>query len=442
MAMSMLFVSLPHLPQEDYNVDGIELRLDLFPRLDTVALQSFLNSSSFPIMFTFRGGACDLILKCLQLKPDYFDLEYDRPQDFLSSTIISHPETKFIISYHNFIETPEDLEGIYWEMKKIAAHGYKIACLATSTNDALRMLLLSKKYPDLSVICMGENGQFARVLGPVVGNLIDYACAGEKTAPGQLTVQEMQDIYRYRALNQETHIYGLIGDPIDMSIGHLYHNEVFQTRGINAVYVKMSVKQEELLCFFSLAERLGFKGLSVTMPLKELVIPESGAINTLRFERGKKIGINTDGQGALDAIEKKCLVKGKIILILGAGGAAYAIALEAMARGATCWILNRSEKKGELLAKVLGCHAGMPPDYDILINCAPIAILDVIRPRSLVMDIVYVPKVTAFIKRAIEQGCEIVYGEEMFFNQAKAQTEFWLGSSCGQRDFEGCSSQR
>jgi 3-dehydroquinate dehydratase/shikimate dehydrogenase len=454
----MLFLAVrPELMQVAINkVDAVELRLDLSAHVDLDLVRSFLESSS--VMLTLRkasqGGKFQgsesereaLIERLLALEPPFFDLEYDMNPKFLHETTKKHPKTKFIISYHNFQETPADLERIYRSMRGYAAFGYKIAVRARSSNDALKMLLFVKNHPKTSAICMGEKGEFARALGPVAGNLIDYAClnAEEKTGPGQLTVSELIDIYRYPSLNRHTSIYGLIGDPVEKSPGHIYHNGVFQKRGVNAVYVKMIVKPEELSEFIPLAHAIGIRGLSVTIPLKEKVLPfldevdptakKIGAINTLLFKNGRIIGTNTDGLGALDAIEKKGLVHGKKVVLLGAGGAARAIAFEAKARGADVWVLNRTIQRAKELAADMGCEAGgldeVPDNYDILINCSPDPMpIDPgkIGPNTLAMDVVYHPRETEFLREASLKGCLIVYGEEMFLNQAARQTAFWIG---------------
>jgi 3-dehydroquinate dehydratase/shikimate dehydrogenase len=280
------------------------------------------------------------------------------------------------------------------------------------------------------------------VLGPVAGNLIDYACLNEdqKTAPGQLTVHELVDVYGYHKLNPNTHLYGLIGDPVSRSKGHLYHNEIYQ----HSVYVKMNVEAEELSTFFPLAIQIGFRGLSVTMPLKEKVLPflhsidsqakQIGAVNTILIKDGYLSGYNTDGRGALDAIEKRIAITGKKIVLVGAGGAAKAIAFEAHRRGAYVLILNRTVQKARELAIEVGCQSGglteVPLDYDILINCSADSLaIDSrkILPSALVMDVIYVPRETPLLQKAASLGCQVVYGDEMFFNQAAAQIELGFG---------------
>lgn len=449
----MLFVSIKNLDEISSipaYLEGIELRLDLFPILNLDLIKAALEKRTLPILLTLRsasqGGKFQgseierqkTILSLLELKPDFFDLECDMDPIFLESTLKRYPETKFVLSYHNFIETEEDLESIYTKMKKYKAHSYKIANMAKSSNDALRALVFLQKHDDLSMICMGEKGSFARVLGFAFGNQMNYACLDEnaKVAPGQLSVLELVNIYRCLSLNKSTSIYGLIGDPVSHSVGHIYHNDIFQKKGLNAVYVKMAVKKEELSEFFSLAKKLKIKGLSVTSPLKEKVLPyvksNLKTINTLSFEKESIAATSTDGPGAIDALEKHSSILNKKIVILGAGGAARAIAIEAKKRGAHLWILNRSKEKAEKLSIEIGSSFGsleeMPEDYDIIINCVaelPPTILEKLLCNKIAMDIVYVPKETAFLKAAKEKNCHLVYGEEMFVNQAKMQTLFW-----------------
>lgn len=461
----MLFLSItrPELMQIAVGKDyAIELRLDLFPGIDIELVKKFLHHSPRPVMLTLRktsqGGKFQgnetereaLIERLLSLEPHFFDLEYDMRPDFLHHALKKHPKTKFILSYHDFQGIPSDLDTIYHSMAKYPAFGFKIAAITPSTNDALRMLIFVKNHPRTSVICMGEKGAFARVLGPVAGNLIDYASldAENQAGPGQLTVSELMDIYHYPSLNSQTAIYGLIGDPIAKSPGHLHHNGVFKKRHLNAVYVKMTLTPEELSDFIPLAKEIGIRGLSVTIPLKERIMPfldevdesgkQIGAVNTLLFKNGRISGTNTDGFGALDAIEKKVLVRGKNVVLLGAGGAARGIAFEALARGADVLILNRTVQKAKDLAAALNCRAGglddVPSKYDVIINCSPDPMpIDPkkILSKTLAMDVVYSPRETVFLKEAAQKGCQIVYGEEMFLNQAAGQTAFWLRNSNG-----------
>lgn len=456
----MLFLSMarPDRPIKDGSpLCGVELRLDLFPHVDLACIKKYIQISDQPVILTLRkasqGGKFQgtelerekFVKQLLRLAPSFFDLEYDTDPDFINEVIQSFPKTRFILSYHNFCGTPSDLDMLYRTMQTYSAFHYKIATMAHSANDALKMLLFARRHPNLSVICMGEKGEFARVLGPIAGNKINYASpnANEQTAPGQLTATTLMDIYRYPDLTSQTAIYGLIGTPVINSRGHHYHNSVFRERGVNAVYVKMSVNAQELNEFIPLAKKFNIQGLSVTAPLKEAILPfvdevdrkahRIGAVNTLRFDNGRIRGTNTDGEGALDALENKTSVQGKKIVLLGAGGAARSIAFEAKARGAEVVVLNRTLERAKKVGADIGCEAGglnAIPNYDILINCSPDPMpinSKKIQEGKVVMDVVYYPRERSFLKEASAKGCQIVYGEEMFLNQAARQTAFWLG---------------
>ena len=434
--LSILLFQIPFLLTQQGV--GIELRLDLMERFTLEEVAHFLSETDLPILLTLRkasqGGGFqegeekqeEWIERLLSLEPEFFDLEWDMRESFIQEMISRYPKTKFILSFHDFEKVPSDaeLELIYQKMRSFEAFTYKIAVKVTSTNEALKMLLFAKKHPNVSMIPMGESGQFARILGKVVGNVVAYA--GGKTAPGQFTLEEMIDVYHYPLLNQNTKIYGLIGDPVEKSPGHFYHNGVFQKKGIDAVYVKMRVRPEELDEFIHLSQELGISGLSVTIPLKEKILPyidwfdegtqEIGAINTLRMEGGKIFGTNTDGKGALDAIEKKMGMRGKKVILLGAGGAARGIACEAKARGAEVFVLNRTVERAKELAEEIGCFFGsleeIPAVYDCLINCTsellPIDPAKIVE-GSIAMDVVYFPKLTSFLKTAMDKQCQLVY---------------------------------
>jgi 3-dehydroquinate dehydratase/shikimate dehydrogenase len=448
-------------------VDGIELRLDLFIHIDKQALKAFILSCNVPIMLTVRrhdqGGSfagsekarLDLLESLCQLGPHYIDLEYDVPEDYRKRLFETYPQINFLSSFHDFVGIPTDLEEIYQKVKTPYAHIYKIAVTARSSLDALKILCFVQKHADedqIIGIAMGEEGRATRILAPVVGSFLTYATLGPSvaSAPGQLAAQELQEIYRFRTLNRHTQIYCLIGDPVEKSLGALIHNAVFAKSHLNAVYLKMRLKQEELQTFFSLIGSLPFKGLSVTMPFKEAVLPhlsqlsaESqriGSCNTIHITHSKLIGYTTDGIGALNALERKGAVFKKHIVIIGAGGAAKAIIVEALKRGALVTVINRTPAKAihiagsvgalgggwELLPKV--CETG----YDVIINCTPEGDLideQWILPEKIAMDIVYIPKNTPFLLKASQKKCQLVFGYEMFVCQALEQERIWLADS-------------
>ncbi|MBM3191490.1 MAG: shikimate dehydrogenase, partial [Chlamydiae bacterium] len=442
-----------YLKNRQASWEAVELRLDLFCSWNIEEVKRWKEEAGCPMVVTLRpssqGGKFTgseaqrekLLLELLQLQPAFMDIEITMGETFLQKVFQKAGDTKIILSYHDFERVPQKLDELMQTMQKYPAYAYKLAALVNSTTEAMALLLFGKQHPKASVICMGEKGAFARVLGPCVGNVLNYAAAGEGTAPGQPAFDELENIYKVAHLTTSTALYGLIGDPVAKSRGHIYHNEAFEKNQEDGLYVKMQVEEEELPTFFPLAKALGFKGLSVTMPLKEKVFPfveevepsslGIGALNTLKFYGDKISGMNTDGIGALDAIEKRFKVEGKTLIVIGAGGAARAIVKEALLRGARVWVLNRTVERAQKLAEEFHCFAGglgdFPERFDIVVHTTPDSMpIDKrwLQKASLAMDIVYVPKETLFLQEAKACGCALVYGEEMFYNQALAQRKF------------------
>jgi 3-dehydroquinate dehydratase/shikimate dehydrogenase len=452
------------------SVDTIELRLDYFEQLDIAQIQQLRKTFAIPIIFTLRkssqGGLfsqaedqrLELLEKLAQLEPEFIDLEYDVPVEFVVKLKTQHPKIQLICSYHDFTQTPDNLAQLLDSVRHEAFSIYKIVTFAQSTLDCLRMLAFVKDRAGegtrLTGFCMGELGAPSRILGPIVGNALHYACVddGAEVAPGQLSLSTLINIYNFRALNSAAHIYALLGDPVAKSIGHVVHNQAFRQLNKNAVYVKLNLKSSELNDFFKLAKHLPFKGFSVTMPLKQAVMlycdsiandaKAMDSVNTLINRNGKYLGCNTDAKGAVDAIENKIAVANKKVVVIGAGGAARAIGYEAIQRGAQVIFLNRTAQKAHDLAEAMHCLGygfdELPKikNYDILINTTPIGMAgqsddlpvpeDFLIPHSVVMDTVYNPIHTPLLNKAKTLNCTLVYGYEMFVNQAILQLQSWF----------------
>jgi len=407
---------------------GAELRVDLLE--EGIDLKRLLGQIQGISILTADNP--DL----LSLEPDYLLVSWDHPERFLSS------KTKIIRAYHNYEETPENLEEILEGMP--SADLYKIVTRARSTLDGIRMGIFAKERPEVIGFCMGEEGEFTRVLPPLLESPFNFAPMGDPVAPGQLSLHELEVVYNYSRLNPETRLYALIGDPVEQSPSHWTHNGFFHDHDIDALYVKLRIQPGELARFLKLAPQLGILGVSVTCPYKETILPyidewegeakEIGAVNTVTFASGKIYGANTDAKGALDAIEKKQLVSGCRVVILGAGGAARAISYEAKKRGAQVRILNRSVDRAEVLGDELGVPFGSLDDlegYEILVNTtsSPFPVdLEKIQKNTLVMDVGFNRDNSPLIQKANELGCMIVLGEEMFRRQAAGQFARWLSS--------------
>lgn len=405
-----------------------ELRFDLFIEKDFNQIAELIKDYPLPLIFTLKEE--DQYL--LALKPAYCDQK-------LGSKVSVPKGTKLILSYHCFENTSYDLNDLLFKMQKTPADYYKIALMGSSSIDALKMLVFLQNAPKNVIgIIMGEKGSFLRTFPAP----ITYASLSDelKTAPGQLTAVELKGIYHYPSSAHQN--FGLIGSPVTMSISHITHNRVMQEFSLSSRYVKMDILPEEVEQCLFLAKKAGMLGLSVTMPLKEKVLSfvnvdpiaqKIGAVNTLVLDKEGYRGFNTDGIGALNALEHHLKVKDKRIAILGAGGAAKAIAYEAKNRGAKVLVVNRTESKAHDLAIQLGIQGGgyakLQSPFEVLINAT--ASIDPIDPIAipshiLVMDIHNRPKWTPFLLSAKERGCSIVFGYEMFIYQAVEQYRLWF----------------
>lgn len=261
-----------HLAEQ--GAELVELRLDYLN--GQVNLQRVLGDRPTPVIVTLRrnqdGGkwpgteeARQLLLRTAIVQGvEYVDLEED-----VAAKIPRYGKTKRIISLHDFRKTPEDLPAIHARLKALDADIVKLATLANDPHDNLRMLDLVKNADIPTIgICMGEVGIPTRVLCGKYGSPFTYATFHQERslAPGQLSYQQMKDLYRYDAIGAETEVYGVIGDPIAHSMSPLVHNRAFAHLGLNKVYVPFRVPREDVGSFLDEAPQLGIRGLSVTIP--------------------------------------------------------------------------------------------------------------------------------------------------------------------------------
>ena len=246
-----------------------------------------------------------------------------------------------------------------------------------------------------------------------------------------------------------TKLCAIMGNPVEHSLSPLIHNAAFKQLELN--YVFLAFKVEHLEEAVMGIRALNLKGVSVTIPHKvevmdyldnvEEVAQKIGAVNTILNQEGRLLGYNTDWSGAIRALEEKIELKSKKTVLLGAGGAARAIAFGLKEKSADVTILNRTVKKAEMLASELNCQYGgleflESSKPDILINTTSLGMHPKVGDTPvkkeflkdvLVFDIVYNPLKTRLIKEAEQNGCVTIMGLEMFVNQAALQFELWTG---------------
>jgi len=251
-------------------------------------------------------------------------------------------------------------------------------------------------------------------------------------------------------IGNDTKLFGVFGNPIAHSLSPAMHNRAFVFTGYNGVYLPFRV--EHIEAAVAAVRTLGIKGISVTLPHKvgvmacldrlDSLAERIGAVNTIVNADGTLIGYNTDCYGAVSALGQHMDINGKAVAVIGAGGAARAIGWGVKDAGANVMVVNRSVENGERLGadlsatfvpleKVEGLAA------DVLINTTPVGMhpqidampvpVGIFQKEMVVMDIVYTPLETEFLKHARAAGCEIVDGLNMFVLQGARQFELWTG---------------
>ncbi|MBU0676363.1 MAG: shikimate dehydrogenase [Proteobacteria bacterium] len=249
-------------------------------------------------------------------------------------------------------------------------------------------------------------------------------------------------------INGETELYGIMGKPVTHSLSPAMHNHAFTVLGLNKVYLPFEVDDVEAA--LNGFRALGVRGVSVTIPYKQSIIPfldsidpvaeKIGAVNTLVLRDHKIYGLNTDWIGANQALEEKTPLEGSTILLLGAGGSARAIGFGLKDAGATIILASRTPATGKALAKNLGC-TWLPLDQagtvnsDALINATSVGMNSDESPMAaealagipVVMDIVYSPLSTRLLQDALQQGCQTINGLSMLLYQGAAQFKLWTG---------------
>ena len=286
-------------------VDGYELRIDFLKNISITEISKIRDTARLPIIFTWKNPLEDeaIIYDLAKLGPDFFDLDYTTPISVIKEIAALSPNTKIIVSIHNYTQTPRDLEGLLAQVLHLPAHLYKIATFAKNLLDALHMLKFmiqySKQY-NLVGICMGEFGRLTRIAAPIIGSAIHYCYSGISGAAGQFSLEELLHVYFYRRIDRNTQILSLIGNPVCHSPSHYTHNWVFAQCKLPLLYVKLNLQIGELETFCRLIKNLPFLGCSVTMPFKRAIISyldkttevvdRAESANTIYIKNNKLLG--------------------------------------------------------------------------------------------------------------------------------------------------------
>jgi 3-dehydroquinate dehydratase/shikimate dehydrogenase len=447
----------------------IELRLDFLAKAPD--FKRLLANRPCPLVATARrpqdGGRWAhgedarrmLLRQAIVSGFDWVDLETD-----VADEIRRFKDVKRIISYHNLREVPADLEQIHERMCKQDPDVIKLAVTAQQPGDNLRVLKLVGESPKPTVgFCMGDLGAPSRVLTLKYGAPFTYAAFNKERgiAPGILSFEDLKQVYPLEAINAETSVFGVVGDPVGHSLSPVVHNAAFRHLELNAVYVPFRVPRGGLPGFLQDYEDVPVHGYSVTLPHKEAaaaaaveqeeIVSAVQAANTLVRGDGGFVAYNTDYTAALESLVANLpvhtegytpTVNSRTVLILGAGGVARALAYGLQREGALVTIANRTYERGHKLAEEVGCraidwearHSGL---QEIVVNCTSVGMApnvdesplhpSFLKPGLVVFDTIYTPEQTLLIKEARSRGCHVVTGVEMFLRQAGLQFQLFTG---------------
>lgn len=358
-----------------------------------------------------------------------------------------------VLSFHDFRGTKK-LEETLASMRKYPADFYKVVSTATTLYDNVTMMKFLEKESDrhsLVGLCMGEQGIVSRVLGVRAGSAFTFAAVNpqEKTAPGQVTAQELRNVYRIEQIDAATRVYGVAGDPVAHSLSPVIMNTAMRRENVNAVYVALHAKT--LKDLLGCVRDVPIHGLSITMPYKQAILEhldntdthtsKIGACNTVvRAQDGKLYGFNTDTAGVVRPLEQRIGIENARVLVLGAGGAARAAVFGLKERGAEVFILNRTVEAGQKLARQAKVRTVKRADlkklsFDVIINATPVGMKNpkespLQEPEinaKIVFEMIYDPAETQLMKLARARGAQVIPGIEMFVQQAARQFEIWTG---------------
>jgi len=404
------------------------------------------------------------------------------------------PDTSIILSSHDLHERPSDLlRRIESMTNEPFGQVVKVAWHARSLRDNLEAftLIAERRKPTIA-LCMGPFGLLSRVLAPKFGGFVTFAsdAPDEATAPGQPTVADLAALYRFDRINAQTRVYGVIGWPVEHSLGPLLHNAAFAARGWSGAYLPLPIPGDSSeyehfkATVGALVDHPGldFRGASVTIPHKENLLRFvrerggridplavlAGAANTLVIGSSGAIACrNTDAPALVETLadafnREPRRLAGLRIAVIGAGGVARAAIAGLLPNGVAISVFNRTRPHAEALAAEFArkseergddsaVEAGSPDQlkpgrFDVVINCTPVGMSggpapdltpldalgasDALLDDSItVFDTVYAPSRTPLVAEAESRGARVVLGIDLFLRQAALQYESWTGDA-------------
>ncbi len=430
----------------------VELRLDGVTDIDVAAA---LAGRTRPVIVTCRaaweGGQFDgseaerlrILAEAIRLGAEFVDVEWRAARQGLPAG----DRTQIVLSHHDFREVPADLaDRVRAMQQQEPADIVKVAVTPRGLRDALALRHLDWGDRRHVSIAMDAAGQVTRLCPWIFGSCWTY---GGSAAPGQISADDLVEIYRVPRRSSATALYAIGGAPLGHSASPAMHNPAFAALGIDAVYVPLETADADE--FLEAATSLGVQGASITAPLKTSLFARvpaaddlsrrTGAVNTLRRRPGGEWeACNFDAAGFFSPLEGRASsLVGARAVVLGAGGAARTVVWTLQNAGATVEIAARRRDRAEALAAEFGVHvASWPPaaGWDLLVNTTPVGTWPAVGESPLaredlrgrcVYDLVYNPPETTLLRWARDAGADVIGGLGMLVGQACHQLKWWTG---------------
>ncbi len=375
----------------------------------------------------------------------------------LSSGLLSGAENfperrRIVVSRHRPFSLPEDWEGFLAAMSTAGARAVKLVAGAADLPASLAIAAIQKRQEDsaVSVFPMGPASAPGRVLSALFGASLVYGSVERRTAPGQLALEDLLQIYEVARPRSIEALFGIVGADVSDSLSPLLHNALFRSRELPFLYLPLPLADFDRSRPQEFVFDPPFRGFSVTRPWKLRAagtslpsedVRATGAANTLVLSRGGWRAENTDVDGVFDPLADHDTGEGRSAVILGAGGAARAAVVAARKLGYEVMVASRRDERGDALALELDVDSLAWEDVarseaDLYFNATPIGSREedppafpasVFTNRPLVFDSVYRRdgSPTSTIRAARAAGCPVVEGIRMFASQAVRQARLF-----------------
>ncbi|MCL2608286.1 MAG: type I 3-dehydroquinate dehydratase [Treponema sp.] len=460
-------------------VDVAELRVDCLDPNERLMIRRFPEIAGLPVILSIRrkadgghfvsgeGSRINLMARGLAYADldrrknfAYIDLEEDFNVPSIEEAARSFG-TRIIRSFHGIYGDEPDLTE---RLRPTFDHGddiVKISLTAKSSWDVLGLLRLGKTYQNREKIiaAMGSYGICSRILARQFGSAmsITFPMKEDTEVFGHLDAKTLVELYGFRNIGPKTRIFGLAGFDIDHRHSSRFFNFLFKHENLDAVYVPFPT--DSMAACLAIAGELGVEGFSVLAPYKGLVldslgsqsedVTQIGASNVITRNGGSWLAGNTEGAAfseSLLAFVRRQHLRGVRVTLLGAGAAAKAIARELFRLRAKVLVLNRTEHKAHDLARQYRFVSGgldsrgigmMDRYRDIIVQATGVGeegggsrdpILHYrFSGQEVLMDLLYRPEVTPLMKRAMDAGCAVLGGRDMFMRQARYEYMQFMG---------------